>query len=99
MIFKKYNTDDKKLTQMNPLTRTKLVDALDYGAFDIKYSGAGHPAYHPRVPLKLLIMGGLDRVRSARRLARNARENVVYMYLGERSHPQVLKPGVFWSCL
>src|SRR5208283_5224753 len=56
-----------------------LVDALDYSAFDIKYSGVGHPAYHPRVPLKLLIMGVLDRVRSSRRLARNARENVVYM--------------------
>jgi len=22
-----------------------IVDALDYSAFDIKYSGAGHPAY------------------------------------------------------
>ena len=76
-----------------------LVDALDYGAFDIKYSGAGPSAYHPRVPLKLLIMGVLDRVHSSRRLARNARENVVFMYLGERSHSQILKPGVFWSCL
>ncbi len=54
---------------------------LDYSTFDIRYSGAGHPAYHPRILLKLLIMGVLDRVRSSRRLARNARENVVYMYL------------------
>src|SRR5208283_1239435 len=64
-----------------------LVDALDYSAFDIKYSGVGHPAYHPRVPLKLLIMGVLDRVRSSRRLVRNARENVVYMYLSEKLSP------------
>jgi len=64
-----------------------LVDALDYSSFDIRYSGAGHPAYHPRVPLKLLIMGVLDRVRSSRRLARNARENVVYMYLSEKLSP------------
>jgi len=64
-----------------------LVDALEYSSFDIKYSGAGHPAYHPRVPLKLLIMGVLDRVRSSRRLARNARENVVYMYLSEKLSP------------
>jgi len=64
-----------------------LVDALDYSSFDIKYSGVGHPAYHPRVPLKLLIMGVLDRVRSSRRLARNARENVVYMYLSEKLSP------------
>lgn len=64
-----------------------LVDSLDYSTFDIRYSGAGHPAYHPRIPLKLLVMGVLDRVRSSRRLARNARENVVYIYLSEKLSP------------
>src|SRR4030066_2260960 len=64
-----------------------LVDSLDYSAFDIQYSGAGHPAYHPRILLKLLVMGVLDRVRSSRRLARNARENVVFMYLSEKLAP------------
>jgi len=64
-----------------------LVDSLDYSYFDFKYSGAGHPAYHPRVLVKLLVMGVLDRVRSSRRLAKNARENVVYMYLGEKVAP------------
>lgn len=64
-----------------------LVDSMDYSKFDIRYSGVGHPAYHPRILLKLLIMGVLDRVRSSRRLARNARENVVYMYLSEKVAP------------
>lgn len=64
-----------------------LLDSLNYNEFDIRYSGAGHPAYHPRILLKLLIMGVLDRVRSSRRLARNARENVVYMYLSEKLNP------------
>jgi transposase len=64
-----------------------LVDSLDYTTFDIKYSGAGHPAYHPSILLKLLIMGVLDRVRSSRRLSRNARENIVYMYLAEGLAP------------
>ena len=64
-----------------------LVDSLDYSTFDIRYSGAGHPAYHPRILLKLLIMGVLDRVRSSRRLARNARENIVYLYLSEKLVP------------
>jgi len=64
-----------------------LIDPLDYEAFHIKYAGAGHPAYHPRILLKLLIMGVLDRVRSSRRLARSARENVVYMYLSEKLSP------------
>ncbi len=64
-----------------------LVDSLDYTLFDIKYSGAGHPAYHPRILVKLLIMGVIDRVRSSRRLARNARENIVYLYLSEKLSP------------
>lgn len=64
-----------------------LIDSLDYTAYDIRYSGVGHPAYHPRVLLKLLIMGVLDKVRSSRRLARKARENVVYMYLSEKLTP------------
>lgn len=64
-----------------------LVDLLGYGTFDIRYSGAGHPAYHPRILLKLLIMGVLDRVRSSRRLARNARENIVNIYLSEKVNP------------
>jgi transposase len=64
-----------------------LIDGMHYDEFDIKYSGAGHPAYHPRILLKLLIMGVLDRVRSSRRLARHARDNVLYMYLSEKLSP------------
>jgi transposase len=64
-----------------------LVNSMDFKAFDFKYAGAGHPAYHPRVLLKILIMGIMDRVRSSRRLAKNARENVVYMYLSEKLAP------------
>jgi transposase len=64
-----------------------IVESMDFSSFDIKYSGAGHPAYHPRILLKILIMGILDRVRSSRRLAKNARENIVYMYLSEKVTP------------
>jgi len=60
---------------------------MDFKAFDLKYAGAGHPAYHPRVPLKILVIGVMDRVRSSHRLAKNARENVVYMYLSEKLTP------------
>ena len=64
-----------------------LVALIDFTLFDVKYSGPGHPAYHPRILIKLLVMGVLDRVRSSRRLARNARENVVYMFLAEKTTP------------
>ncbi len=64
-----------------------FVNSQDFSSFDIRYAGVGHPAYHPRIILKLLIMGVLDRIRSSRRLARNSRENVVYMYLSEKLTP------------
>lgn len=59
-----------------------LVESLDYTTFDIKYSGAGHPAYHPGVLLKILIMGIIDRVRSSRRLAGNSSE-CIYLFIRE----------------
>ncbi len=64
-----------------------FIDSLNFNDFDIKYAGAGRPAYHPRIIMKTLVMGVLDRVRSSRRLARNARENVVYIYLSEKLSP------------
>ncbi len=64
-----------------------LVEAMDFSKFEVKYAGPGHPAYHPRVLLKVLVMGVMDRVRSSRRLARNSRENVVYIYLAEKLSP------------
>lgn len=64
-----------------------IVESMDFTSFDTRYSGAGHLADHPRILLKILVMGILDRVRSSRRLAKNARENIVYMYLSERLTP------------
>lgn len=64
-----------------------FIESLDFSVFEIKYGGAGHPGYHPRILLKLLLMGMLDRMRSSRKLARNTRENVVYMYLAEKLTP------------
>ena len=64
-----------------------FIESLDFSIFEIKYDGAGHPAYHPRILLKLLLMGLLDRMRSSRKLSRNTRENIVYMYLAEKLTP------------
>ena len=64
-----------------------VIDKLDFSSFDIRYSGAGHPAYHPRIICKILTQSMLDRVRPSRAIARNARENVVFMYLSENLYP------------
>lgn len=39
--------------------------------------------YHPCIMCKIWIQSMLDRVRSLRSMARNVRENIVYMYLAE----------------
>jgi transposase len=64
-----------------------FVDEMDFSEFEIRYNGSGHPAYHPRIICNILIQSMLDRVRSSRSIARNVRENVVYMYLAEKLQP------------
>ena len=33
-----------------------FVESLDFSSFDMIYAGAGHPAYHPRIIMKILIL-------------------------------------------
>ena len=47
-----------------------FVETLDFSRFDQIYDGAGHPAYHPSVIMKILIQGMLSKVLSSRRLAK-----------------------------
>lgn len=65
----------------------EFVESLDFSKFDMIYDGAGHPAYHPRIILKILIQGMLGRVRSSRKLASACRENFIFMYLAEKVSP------------
>lgn len=65
----------------------QIAEQLDYSEFDKKYAGAGHPAYHPRINIKLLLMANVDGIRSSRRIAKNSKENVVYIYLAEKTSP------------
>jgi transposase len=65
----------------------QITDNLDYSEFDVMYSGPGGPAYHPRVNLKLLLMAHIDGIRSSRKIAKNACENVVYIHLAEKVSP------------
>ncbi len=59
----------------------EIVQKMDLSEYEIQYKGAGHPTYHPKLMLKLLILGMIDGIRSSRKLARSAKENIVYMYL------------------
>ena len=65
----------------------EFVDSLDFTNFDMVYEGAGHPAYHPRIIMKIIIQGMLAKKRSSRRLASACKENFVFMYLAEKVQP------------
>ena len=65
----------------------EFVDSLDFTNFDMIYDGAGHPAYHPRIIMKIIIQGMLCKERSSRKLAGACRENFVFMYLAEKVQP------------
>ena len=65
----------------------QIANEMDYSKFDQKYAGAGAPAYHPRINLKLLALANVDGMRSSRRISKNAQENVVYIYLAEKMQP------------
>lgn len=64
-----------------------FVESLDFSNFDMIYDGAGHPAYHPRIIMKVLTYGMLCKTRSSRKLAKAAIENFVFMYLAEKVNP------------
>ena len=64
-----------------------FADSLDFSKFDLIYEGAGAPAYHPKIIMKLLVYGMLCKTRSSRKLAKAAIENFVFMYLAEKVNP------------
>jgi len=64
-----------------------FVESMDFSGFDMIYDGAGHPAYHPRIIMKVIIQGMLSKERSSRKLASACRENFVFMYLAEKVQP------------
>ena len=66
----------------------EFVDSLDFSEFDMIFEGAGHPSYHPRIIMKIIIQGMLSKERSSRKLASACRENFVFMYLAEKVQPE-----------
>ncbi len=65
----------------------EFVESLDFSGFDMISEGAGHPSYHPRIIMKIIIQGMLSKERSSRKLACACRENFVFMYLAEKVQP------------
>ena len=59
-----------------------VVNSIDISGAEQKYRFTpGNPAYSRQMLLRLVIMASVDAIWSSRKIAKLARENVVYMYL------------------
>src|SRR5450755_1730614 len=63
------------------------LDLAELGFSGVAPAATGRPSYHPAVLLKLYIYGYLNRVKSSRRLEREAGRNVEVMWLLGRLTP------------
>jgi len=65
----------------------EFAESLNFSEFNMICEGAGHPSYHPKILIKILLQGMLSKERFSRKLSSACRENFVFMYLAEKVQP------------
>lgn len=66
---------------------SRVVDELDIDEIEEGYSEIGCRAYHPRMLIKLLFYGYSIGIRSSRRIQKETREDLVFMWLAGLQEP------------
>jgi transposase len=64
-----------------------MIDQIDKKILERQYKGGGTSAYDPRMLLKVIVYAYTQRVFSSRRIAKEVRENVNYMWLSGMNRP------------
>ena len=65
----------------------EMIEQLDMEPLKRQYKGGGTSAYHPKMLLKVIVYAYTQRAFSSRRIAKELRENVNYMWLSGMSQP------------
>ncbi len=65
----------------------RAIDEIDLRAIEAGYSELGCHAYHPRMLIKVIVYGYSIGLRSSRRLQKELREDVVFMWLSGMQEP------------
>lgn len=73
----------------------KIIKDVDTTEFDLKVAGPGNPSYHPKIYLKIIIQGVLDKITSSRKLEQLTHENIIFRYLSEGLHPNFHSISMF----
>jgi transposase len=65
----------------------KVVDQIDIKEIEDSYSDLGCHAYHPQMLLKVILYGYCIGIRSSRRIQKEIREDLVFMWLAGMQEP------------
>jgi len=81
--------DLEELIPANHMVRTVngAIERIDLSILYQQYEGGGTSSYHPKMMLKVLIYGYIERLYSSRRIAKALRENINFMWLSGQSYP------------
>ena len=97
VVFKTYNQNQEYLLPKNieeciseghicRLINT-IIDKMDFSSIENHYKGGGTSAYHPRMLLKVWILGFINHSYSCRILAKQTRENLTFMWISGNQTP------------
>lgn len=81
--------DLEELIPENHLVRTvnEAIEELDLTILYQQYKGGGTSSYHPKMMLKVLVYGYIEKQYSSRRIAKALRENINFMWLSGQNRP------------
>src|SRR5690606_28046410 len=68
-------------------TVNEIIERIDLSLVYARYSENGSRCYHPKMLLKILVYGYLENCYSSRKLERNVREHIVFMWLAGMQRP------------
>jgi transposase len=96
-VFKQYNQgqicmfpmslDEKIPADATVRLVNQIVDELDISKVIDTYKGGGTSSYHPRMMLKLVLYAYLNNIYSCRKIEKQNRENIHYMWLTDMQTP------------
>lgn len=72
-----------------------LIDQVDLTPIIDTYKGGGTSSYHPRMMLKIIVYGYVDRVYSCRKIAKAVRECIPFMWLAGGQRPDFRTINLF----
>ena len=64
-----------------------IIERMDMAPLESRYKGGGTSSYHPKLMLKVLVYGYINRIYSSRKIAKALRENVHFMWLSGGGRP------------